>query len=155
EIEPPMENQPLPTNASPTALLPGYINDSNPEEDEEDPKEDPDGEDDEEVEHLAPVDPSVVPIDDHETMTTVNQGMSVEEIQRVVVQRVAHAIKGIAIYETKTNLARKSMSQTEQQKEKVEENACNKRKWEGPKKASRIVEAKWEKGGSNIMWWHK
>nr|GEW06100.1 reverse transcriptase domain-containing protein [Tanacetum cinerariifolium] len=91
ELEAPMEDQPLPTNASPTALLPGYINDSNPEEDEEDPEEDPvdypangrdnddnessdddndddvekDREDDEEVEHLALVDLSVVPIDDH------------------------------------------------------------------------------------------
>nr|GFD13716.1 hypothetical protein [Tanacetum cinerariifolium] len=60
--------QPLPTDASPTALLPGYIDDFNPKEDEEDPEEDPvekDGEDDEEEEHLAPVDPSVVPIVDH------------------------------------------------------------------------------------------
>nr|GEX69552.1 hypothetical protein [Tanacetum cinerariifolium] len=143
-----MEDQPLPTNASPTALLPGYINDSNPEEDKEDPEEDlvdypanggdnddnessdndndddddveKDGEDDEEVEHLAPVDPSVVPIDDHETMTTVNQGMSVEEIERVVAQRVANAIEAIAIYEMETNLACKSMSQTKRQKEKEE-----------------------------------
>nr|GFA94533.1 hypothetical protein [Tanacetum cinerariifolium] len=58
-------------------------------------------------------------------MTTVNQGMSVEEIERFVAQRVA-----IAIYETKTNLARKSMSQTKRQEEKVAENASNKRKWE-------------------------
>nr|GFC49626.1 hypothetical protein [Tanacetum cinerariifolium] len=91
ELEAPTEDQPLPTNASPTALLPGYINNSNPEEDEEDPEEDPvdypanggdnddnessdddndddddeDGADDEEVEHLAPVNPSVVPINDH------------------------------------------------------------------------------------------
>nr|GEY06583.1 putative reverse transcriptase domain-containing protein [Tanacetum cinerariifolium] len=36
-----MEDQPLPTNASPIALLPGYINKSNPDEDEEDPEEDP------------------------------------------------------------------------------------------------------------------
>nr|GFB87564.1 reverse transcriptase domain-containing protein [Tanacetum cinerariifolium] len=64
-------------------------------------------------------------------MTTVNQGMSVEEIEQVVAQRVANAIEAIAIYETKTNLARKSISQTERQKEKVEENARNKRKWEG------------------------
>nr|GFB17931.1 reverse transcriptase domain-containing protein [Tanacetum cinerariifolium] len=64
-------------------------------------------------------------------MTTVNQGMSIEEIKRVVAQRVANAIKAIAIYEAKTNSARKSMSQTERQKEKVEENASNKRKWEG------------------------
>nr|GFC52774.1 reverse transcriptase domain-containing protein [Tanacetum cinerariifolium] len=63
-------------------------------------------------------------------MTTVNQGMSVEEIERVVAQRVANAIKAIAIYKMKTNLARKSMSQTERQKEKVAENASNNRKWE-------------------------
>nr|GFC62362.1 hypothetical protein [Tanacetum cinerariifolium] len=38
-------------------------------------------------------------------MTTVNQGMSVEEMEQVVAQRVANAIEAIAIYETKTNLA--------------------------------------------------
>ncbi|GKA44642.1 putative reverse transcriptase domain-containing protein [Tanacetum coccineum] len=37
-----------------------------------------------------------------ETMTTVDQGMSVEEIERFVAQRVANAIEAIAIYETKT-----------------------------------------------------
>nr|GEX57751.1 reverse transcriptase domain-containing protein [Tanacetum cinerariifolium] len=63
-------------------------------------------------------------------MTTVNQGMSVKEIKRVVAQRVANAIEAIAIYETKTNLARKSMSQTERQEEEVAKNASNKRKWE-------------------------
>ncbi|GJW34089.1 putative reverse transcriptase domain-containing protein [Tanacetum coccineum] len=51
-------------------------------------------------------------------MTTVNQGMSVEEIERVVAQRVANAIEAIAIYETKTNMAHKSMSQTERQEDK-------------------------------------
>ncbi|GJV50900.1 hypothetical protein Tco_1446641, partial [Tanacetum coccineum] len=40
-----------------------------------------------------------------ETMTTIDQGMSVEEIERVVAQRVANAIEAIAIYETKTNMA--------------------------------------------------
>nr|GEX17970.1 putative reverse transcriptase domain-containing protein [Tanacetum cinerariifolium] len=65
-----------------------------------------------------------------ETMKTVNQGMSVEEIERVVAQRVANAIEAIAIYETKTNLAHKSMSQTERQEEEVAENVSNKRKWE-------------------------
>ncbi|GJS29811.1 putative reverse transcriptase domain-containing protein [Tanacetum coccineum] len=64
-------------------------------------------------------------------MTTVDQGMSVEEIERVVAQRVANAIEAIAIYETKTNMARKSISQTEQQECKLAENANNKRKWEG------------------------
>nr|GFC86802.1 reverse transcriptase domain-containing protein [Tanacetum cinerariifolium] len=62
-------------------------------------------------------------------MTTINQGMSVEEIEQVVAQRVANAIEAIAIYETKTNLARKSMSQTERKDEEVAENASNKRKW--------------------------
>ncbi|GKB40230.1 putative reverse transcriptase domain-containing protein [Tanacetum coccineum] len=87
ELEAPMEDQPLPAVASPTALSLGYIADSDPEEDEEDPKEDPadhpadrgdnndnessndddvekDEEDKEEEEHLALADPSIVPIDD-------------------------------------------------------------------------------------------
>ncbi|GJT45740.1 putative reverse transcriptase domain-containing protein [Tanacetum coccineum] len=42
-----------------------------------------------------------------ETMTTVDQGMSVEEIERVIAERVANAIEAIAIYETKTNMARR------------------------------------------------
>nr|GEX45129.1 putative reverse transcriptase domain-containing protein [Tanacetum cinerariifolium] len=61
-------------------------------------------------------------------MTTVNQGMSVEEIKQVVAQRVANAIEAIAIYEAKTNIALKSMSQTKRQREKEVENASNKRK---------------------------
>nr|GEY82972.1 reverse transcriptase domain-containing protein [Tanacetum cinerariifolium] len=122
---------------------------SNDDDDDDDVEKDE--EDKEEEEHLAPADPSDVSTDDlsvmifpwmkshilfipcdlQETMTTVNQGMSVEEIERVVAQRVANAIEAIAIYEAKTNLARKSMSQTKQQKEKVVEYASNKRKWEG------------------------
>nr|GEY89692.1 retrovirus-related Pol polyprotein from transposon TNT 1-94 [Tanacetum cinerariifolium] len=78
-------------------------NESSDDDDDDDVKKD--GEVDEEEEQLALVDPSVVPIVDHETMTTVNQGMSIEEIERVVAQRVANAIEAIAIYETKTNLA--------------------------------------------------
>nr|GFC64310.1 hypothetical protein [Tanacetum cinerariifolium] len=131
-------------------LSPDYVVDSDLEKDEKDPKEDPayypadrgnndddessndndddddvekDEEDNEQEEHLAPADPSDVSIEDLETMTTVNQGMSVEEIERVVAQRVANAIEAIDIYETKTNLARKSMSHTERQEEKVAENA--------------------------------
>ncbi|GJW54187.1 hypothetical protein Tco_0098272, partial [Tanacetum coccineum] len=91
ELEAPIEDQPLPVDASPTALSPGYIADFDPEEDEEDPEEDPtdhpvdggdkddnessdddndddnvvkDEEDEEEEEHLAPADPSVVLIYD-------------------------------------------------------------------------------------------
>ncbi|GJR19423.1 hypothetical protein Tco_0967950 [Tanacetum coccineum] len=40
-IEELMKDQPLSADASPTALSPGYIADSNPEEDKEDPEEDP------------------------------------------------------------------------------------------------------------------
>ncbi|GJX95087.1 putative reverse transcriptase domain-containing protein [Tanacetum coccineum] len=69
EIEGPMTDQPLSADASPTALSPGYIADSDPEEDKEDPEEDPtshpkDEEDGEKEEHLAPADPSAVPTND-------------------------------------------------------------------------------------------
>ncbi|GJV26832.1 putative reverse transcriptase domain-containing protein [Tanacetum coccineum] len=126
-----MKDQPLPAYTSPTALSPGYIADSDPKEDEKDPEEDPanhlaDGGDNDDNESSVDDDD-----DDDEMMTTVNQGMSVEEIERVVAQRVANAIEAIAIYETKTNMARKSMIQTERQEDKVAENASNKRKWEG------------------------
>nr|GEW56018.1 putative reverse transcriptase domain-containing protein [Tanacetum cinerariifolium] len=77
--------------------------------------------------------------DNEETMTTVNQGMSVEEIERVIAQRVANTIMAIAIYETKTNLAPKSMSQNERQEEEVVENASNKRKW--GRKANVVADA--------------
>ncbi|GKD31067.1 hypothetical protein Tco_1241845, partial [Tanacetum coccineum] len=150
-----MEDQLLPVDASPTALSLGYIADFDREEDEEDPKEDPadylanggdnydnkssdDDDDDDDVEkdeedeeHLASVDPSVVPTDDLEMMTNVNQGMSIEEIEWVVAQQVANAIEAIAIYETKTNMACKSTIQTERKEDKVTENASNKRMWEG------------------------
>ncbi|GJX91353.1 hypothetical protein Tco_0344679 [Tanacetum coccineum] len=55
-------------------------------------------------------------------MATVNQGMSVEEIEQIVAQRVANAIEAIAIYE--------SINQTKQQENKVAGNTSNKRKWE-------------------------
>nr|GFD63370.1 hypothetical protein [Tanacetum cinerariifolium] len=41
ELKEPMEDQPLPADASPTALSPGYVVDSDPKKDEKDPKEDP------------------------------------------------------------------------------------------------------------------
>ncbi|GJV25492.1 hypothetical protein Tco_1378187 [Tanacetum coccineum] len=174
-----MKDQPLSTDASPTALSPSYIANFNPEEDEEDPEEDPADYPANEGDNLmmrhrtsASADPSAVPTDDPcpqaddiqrhlrqialllhnftlrihiiyflkpnpcwlrclftpysmipicmrhaplrvcasttfiEMMTTVNQRMSVEEIERVVAQRVVNAIEAIAIYETKTNMAR-------------------------------------------------
>nr|GFD53107.1 hypothetical protein [Tanacetum cinerariifolium] len=91
ELKEPMEDQPLPADASPIALSPDYVVDSNPKKDEKDPKEDPadypanredndddessnDGDDDDDVEkdeedkgeeeHPAPADPSNVSTDD-------------------------------------------------------------------------------------------
>nr|GEW68606.1 putative reverse transcriptase domain-containing protein [Tanacetum cinerariifolium] len=40
-VKEPIEDQPLTADASPTALSPGYVVDSDPEKDEKDPKEDP------------------------------------------------------------------------------------------------------------------
>ncbi|GKA12440.1 hypothetical protein Tco_0691986 [Tanacetum coccineum] len=79
----PVEDQPLPDDASPTALSPGYVADSDPEEDsEEDLEEDPadypadggdddeeesskddDDDDDGEEEHLAPADSTLLASD--------------------------------------------------------------------------------------------
>nr|GFD42077.1 hypothetical protein [Tanacetum cinerariifolium] len=86
-----MEDQPLPADASPTALSADYVVDSDPEKDEKDSKEDPadypadrgnndddessndddddddvekDEEDKQEEEHPAPADPSDVSTDD-------------------------------------------------------------------------------------------
>nr|GFC04601.1 hypothetical protein [Tanacetum cinerariifolium] len=86
-----MEDQPLPSDASPTAISSGYVVDSDPKKDEKDSKEDPadypadrgdndddessndddhnddvkkDEEDKEEEEHLALAEPSDVSIDD-------------------------------------------------------------------------------------------
>ncbi|GJX89273.1 hypothetical protein Tco_0341287 [Tanacetum coccineum] len=90
EPEEPIEDQPLPADASPTALSPGSIADSDLEEDEEVLKKDPadyltdggdnddnessvDDDDDDDVEkdeedkeedHLASADPSAILIDD-------------------------------------------------------------------------------------------
>ncbi|GJX13767.1 hypothetical protein Tco_0205525 [Tanacetum coccineum] len=61
-------------------------------------------------------------------MATVNQGMSVEEIEQIIAQRVANAIQAIAIYE--------SINQTKQRENKVVGNASNKRKWEGDQNGS-------------------
>nr|GEX29255.1 putative reverse transcriptase domain-containing protein [Tanacetum cinerariifolium] len=117
-VKEPMEDQTLHADASPTALPLGYVVDFDPEKDEKDPKEDPadyptdrgnndedessnDDDDDDDVEkddkdkeeeHLALADPFDVSTDNLETMTTVIQGMSVEEIERVVAQTPATAM---------------------------------------------------------------
>ncbi|GKF28366.1 hypothetical protein Tco_0094708, partial [Tanacetum coccineum] len=47
----------------------------------------------------------------------------------VVAHRVANAIEAIAIYEMTTNMARKSMIQTERQEDKVVEDSDTKNEW--------------------------
>ncbi|GJU96559.1 reverse transcriptase domain-containing protein [Tanacetum coccineum] len=64
-------------------------------------------------------------------MMTTNQGLSFAKIKEIVAQRVANAIETIAIYETKTRVAHDLINQVERQEEKIEDNASNKRKWEG------------------------
>ncbi|GJX55440.1 hypothetical protein Tco_0285337 [Tanacetum coccineum] len=100
------------------ASLHNYDNESSDDDNDDDDVE-KDEEDGKEEEHLASVDPltaditkfaatlpssspppeNVESLKDNirETMTTVNQGMSVEEIERVVAQRVANTIKAIAM----------------------------------------------------------
>nr|GFC56051.1 hypothetical protein [Tanacetum cinerariifolium] len=124
---------------------------SNDDDDDDDVEKEE--KDKEEEEHLALADPSDVSTDDLETMTTVNQGMSVEEIERVVAQRVANAIEAIAIYVKKTNIALKSMSQTERQKEKVADDASNKRKWEGNHNGSSNQQNKGHKVPKAVTAW--
>ncbi|GJR59794.1 putative reverse transcriptase domain-containing protein [Tanacetum coccineum] len=116
----------VPVMANGGQLKPESSDDDNDDDVEKDKEEE------EEEEHLAPVDPPTVPTDDLETMTNVDQGISVEEIERIVAQRVVNAIEAIAIYETKkTTWPVRSLDRPEQQECKVAENANNKRKWEG------------------------
>nr|GEW67449.1 reverse transcriptase domain-containing protein [Tanacetum cinerariifolium] len=69
-------------------------------------------------------------------MTTTNQGVSLAEVEQIIAQRVANAIETIAIYETKTRMARESINQTKQQVGKIVEHTNNKRKWEDDHKGS-------------------
>nr|GEV81386.1 putative reverse transcriptase domain-containing protein [Tanacetum cinerariifolium] len=99
-------DQPLPVDASPTSLSPGYVVNVDPEEDEEDPKEDPadylvdrgdndddessndddddddvekDEEDKEEEEYLAPADPLIGDNDDDESSNDDDDDDDVEK----------------------------------------------------------------------------
>ncbi|GJX37294.1 reverse transcriptase domain-containing protein [Tanacetum coccineum] len=58
------------------------------------------------------------------------------KIEQIVAQQVANAIEAIAIYETKTRVARDLMNQVERQEDKMAENASNKRKWKGDYRGS-------------------
>nr|GEV00480.1 hypothetical protein [Tanacetum cinerariifolium] len=63
--------------------------------------------------------------------STTNQGTSFTEIKQIIAERVGNAIETIAIYKAKTHVARDLMNRIERQKDKVAENASNKRKREG------------------------
>ncbi|GKD97587.1 reverse transcriptase domain-containing protein [Tanacetum coccineum] len=77
-------------------------------------------------------------------MLNRNQGMNLAEIKQIVAQRVANAIETIAIYEVKTHVARDLMNRVERRKDKVVENARNKRKREGGHGRSSIQQQKKE-----------
>ncbi|GJX89761.1 putative reverse transcriptase domain-containing protein [Tanacetum coccineum] len=62
--------------------------------------------------------------------------MSFAEVEQIIAQRVANVIETIAVYETKTRMARESMNQIKQKEERIAENTNNKRKWEGDHKGS-------------------
>nr|GEU97913.1 hypothetical protein [Tanacetum cinerariifolium] len=62
--------------------------------------------------------------------------MSLAKVEQIIAQRVANAIKTIAIYETKTRMDRESTNQTKQQEGKIVEETNNKRKWEDDHKGS-------------------
>ncbi|GJS08361.1 hypothetical protein Tco_0365157 [Tanacetum coccineum] len=66
DAEEPLEDQPLPANASSTALSPGYPSDDDDDDDTDDEDEEPfeDEDDNEEEEHLAPANSSAIPIVD-------------------------------------------------------------------------------------------
>ncbi|GJR16527.1 hypothetical protein Tco_0799179 [Tanacetum coccineum] len=66
DAEVPLEDQPLPADASPTTLSPGYPSDDDDDDDDtNDEDEEPfKDEDDDEEEHLAPTDSSAIPIVD-------------------------------------------------------------------------------------------
>nr|GEV96288.1 putative reverse transcriptase domain-containing protein [Tanacetum cinerariifolium] len=76
----PVEDQPLPTDASPVALSMDYITDSDPKEDEEDPEEDPANYADEE-EHLAPADSTIAasPAIDHVPSAKETEPFEIDE----------------------------------------------------------------------------
>ncbi|GJR35391.1 putative reverse transcriptase domain-containing protein [Tanacetum coccineum] len=69
-------------------------------------------------------------------MTTTKQGMSFAEVEQIIAQRVANAIETIAIYETKTRMARESTNQIKQQEGKIAEDTNDKRKWKDDHKGS-------------------
>ncbi|GKB92494.1 hypothetical protein Tco_0964766 [Tanacetum coccineum] len=62
-------------------------------------------------------------------MSASRQGMSSEEMDHGVAQRVANAIETIAIYESKIHMAHDSMNPVVREEATVGKNVSNKRKW--------------------------
>nr|GEX75058.1 hypothetical protein [Tanacetum cinerariifolium] len=114
---------PLPDDASPTSLSPGYIADSDPEED---PKEDPadypddggddtddessddddddvekDGDEEEEEEHLASADSFVVPTVDHVPLAEDTEAFKIDESAPTLVPSPGHCKKNIETLNSK------------------------------------------------------
>ncbi|GKB00604.1 reverse transcriptase domain-containing protein [Tanacetum coccineum] len=109
-----MKDQPLSADASPTALSPGHIADSNPEKDKEDPEEDP-------ADRITEF-----------TATLPSSSPPPENVEdNIRPERCGLMLRGLLPFmRRKTNMARKSISQTEQQAYNGSiVNANNKRSW--------------------------
>ncbi|GKB59530.1 putative reverse transcriptase domain-containing protein [Tanacetum coccineum] len=68
--------------------------------------------------------------------TTKARDELLREVEQIIAQRVANAIETIAIYETKTRMARESTNQIKQQEGKIAEDTNDKRKWKDDHKGS-------------------
>ncbi|GJR23701.1 putative reverse transcriptase domain-containing protein [Tanacetum coccineum] len=68
--------------------------------------------------------------------TTKARDELLREVKQIIAQRVANAIETIAIYETKTRMARESTNQIKQQEGKIAEDTNDKRKWKDDHKGS-------------------
>nr|GEY05576.1 hypothetical protein [Tanacetum cinerariifolium] len=126
----PLEDQPLPVDASPTAASPSYVADSDPEDPEDDhadypadggddddePSDDDDNTDDEdeepfedeeddEEEHLAPADSSAIPIVDH--VLPAGDTKALEADEPAPTPRSPHTI--IPLSQTRLRRARKTV----------------------------------------------
>ncbi|GJX84210.1 putative reverse transcriptase domain-containing protein [Tanacetum coccineum] len=157
DLEALIEDQPLPADASPTALSSGYIADSDPEEDEEDPEEDlvdhpadggdnddnksSDDDDNDDDMILSPQaeDTEAFEIDEsastpptsphHIILITECHDFSLDETFYTFCFPVI--FRNDDIVNQGDEWLRKLSRDTERQEDKVAKNASNKRKWEG------------------------
>nr|GEV89525.1 hypothetical protein [Tanacetum cinerariifolium] len=89
-----MEDQPLPADASPTALSSDYVVDSDPEKDEKDPKEDP--------AYCMPIE-EIIRMMNHLMMTTMMMIFLLKFLYKRVVERRFHGSYEVGTMEIEAN----------------------------------------------------